>query len=115
MNKLLVTKDFNNKIKYGPSTSIINELKDNKNANEKIYILDHCFTNRQNLSDKNINYIIIKNFFDLTKKLKTILNIVKNSNQIEIHCIFDALLFFSLIIILKIFRKEFKIYLIKKK
>jgi hypothetical protein len=111
MNKLLVTKDFNNKIKYGPSTSIINELKDNKNANEKIYILDHCFTNRQNLNDKNINYIIIKNFFDLTKKLKTILNIVKNSNQIEIHCIFDALLFFSLIIILKIFRKEFKIYL----
>ena len=27
MNKLLVTKDLNNKIQFGPSTSIINEIK----------------------------------------------------------------------------------------
>jgi hypothetical protein len=111
MNKLLVTKDLNNKIKFGPSTSIINELNDKKNDKEKIYILDHCSIKKTNLDNKKINFIIIKDFLDLTKKIKNILNIVKNSNKIEIHCIFDVLLFFPLIIILKIFRKEFKIYL----
>jgi hypothetical protein len=111
MNKLLVTKDLNNKIQFGPSTSIINELNDKKNDKEKIYILDHCSTNKTNLNDKKINFIIIKNFLDLTKKIQNIFCIVKNSNKIEIHCIFDALLFFPLIIILKILRKEFKIYL----
>lgn len=111
IKKLLITKDFNNKIKFGPSASIINELNDKQNDNEEIFILDHCSSNKINLIDKKINYIIIKNFYDLVKKFKTILNLVRNSNQIEIHSIFDALLFFPSIIILKILRKKFKIYL----
>jgi hypothetical protein len=111
MNKLLITKDLNNKIKFGPSTSIINELNDKKNDEKKIYILDHCSIGRKNFNNKKINYIVIANFLDLAKKIKTILNIVKNSNEIEIHSIFDAFLFLPIIIILKIFRKEFKIYL----
>lgn len=111
IKKLLITKDFNNKIKFGPSASIINELNDKQNVKEEIFILDHCSSNEINLIDKKINYIIIKNFYDLVKKFKSILNLVRNSNQIEIHSIFDALLFFPLIIILKMFRKKFKIYL----
>ena len=110
MTRLIITKDFNNKIKFGPNASIINELNNN-NVKEKIYILDHCSTNKRNLIDKKINYIIIKNFYDLVVKLKTIINLVKNSNTIEFHSIYDVLLFFPLIIISKICRKEFKIYL----
>ena len=110
MTRLIITKDFNNKIKFGPSASIINELNNN-NVKEKIYIIDHCYSNKKNLINKNINYIIIKNFYDLVTKFKTILNLVKNSNTVEFHSIYDVLLFFTLIIILKIFRKEFKIYL----
>jgi len=111
MTRLIVTKDFNNKVKFGPSASIINELNNNKNVKEKIYILDHCSSNKRNLIDKKINYLIIKNSYDLVTKLKTILNLVRNSNTIEFHSIYDVLLFFPLIIILKILRKEFKIYL----
>jgi len=110
MTRLIITKDFNSKVKFGPSASIINELNNN-NVKEKIYILDHCYTNKKSLIDKKINYIIIKNFYDLVIKLKTILNLIKNSNTIEFHSIYDVLLFFPLIIILKIFKKEFKIYL----
>ena len=111
MNKLIITKDLNNKIIFGPSTSIINELNDKKKDEKKIYILDHCSVGRKNFKNKKINYIVITNFLDLAKKIKTILNVVKNSNEIEIHSIFDAFLFFPIIIILRIFRKEFKIYL----
>ena len=111
MSKLIITKDLNNKIIFGPSTSIINELNDKKKDEKKIYILDHCSVGRKNFKNKKINYIVITNFLDLAKKIKTILNVVKNSNEIEIHSIFDAFLFFPIIIILRIFRKEFKIYL----
>ena len=37
MSKLIITKDLNNKIIFGPSTSIINELNDKK-KDEKKYI-----------------------------------------------------------------------------
>jgi len=110
MIRLIVTRDFNNEIKFGSSASVINELNYNKNLNEKIYILDHCSKNKKKLIDKRINYIIIKTPFDLVKNLKTILNLVKNSNIVELHSFFDLLLFFPVIIILRIFQKEFKIY-----
>ena len=48
MTRLIITKDFNNKIKFGPSASIINELNNN-NVKEKIYIIDHCYSNKKNL------------------------------------------------------------------
>jgi hypothetical protein len=111
MNKLLITKDLNNKIKFGPSASIINELKYNKKNYRKIYIIDHSFSEEVVWNDKKINNIVIKNLVDLIKKINLILKVVKNSDQIEFHCIFDVLLFFPLIILLYIYKKEFKIYL----
>jgi len=111
MNKLLITKDLNNKIKFGPSASIINELKYNKKNYRKICIIDHGPSGKDIRNDKKINNIVIKNLADLIKKFNLILNVVKNSDEIEIHCIFDVLLFFPLIILLYIYKKEFKIYL----
>jgi len=111
MNKLLLTKDLNNKIKFGPSASIINELKYNKKNYRKICIIDHSPSGKDIRNNKKINNIVIKNLADLVKKFNLILNVVKNSDEIEIHCIFDVLLFFPLIILLYIYKKEFKIYL----
>jgi hypothetical protein len=111
MNKLLITKDLNNKIKFGPSASIINELKYNKKNYKKICIIDHGPSEEVMWNDKKIKNIVIKNLVDLIKKFNLILNVVKNSDEIEIHCIFDVLLFFPLIILLYIYKKEFKIYL----
>ena len=111
MNRLLITKDLNNKIKFGPSASIINELKYNKKNNSKIYILDHSPSGDVVWNNKKVNNIVIKNLADFIKKFNLILNVVKNSDEIEMHCIFDMLLFFPLIILLYISKKEFKIYL----
>lgn len=111
MHRLLITKDLNNKIKFGPSASIINELKYNKNNYRKIYIIDHSPSGEVIWNDKKINNIVIKNLADLIKKFKLISNVAKNSDEIEFHCIFDMLLFFPLIILLYIYKKEFKIYL----
>ena len=67
--------------RYPPQKSlIINELNDKKKDEKKIYILDHCSVGRKNFNNKKINYIVITNFLDLAKKIKTILNVVKNSN-----------------------------------
>ena len=110
IKKLLITKDFNNKIKFGPSASIINELNDKQNDNEeilictphsKLHINGHGWidiTSKQILLLKKAKHSILAfrlegnkvyyvNFFDLEKYLtqETMLNNKKEGTFKHYH------------------------------
>lgn len=108
-NRLLFVKNFYNKTLIGPTISIQNDL--NKDRQNNIFIIDHNFQNKKQKKLKNCKIFFINNFISVIKNLKSINNIIKKSDIVEFHSLFDGFVVLPILLILLNKKKLIKIYL----